>query len=157
RYRYALAVGDTVIADPLVGRSVFVKDPLGASDDPYGTEVSEVDVPAPKTTTSTPEGGLVYQIMIDRFRGAGALTAPSSPGDRAGGTLDGVRAAVEAGYFENLGVTTLWLSPVYRNPDGRHVGRDGHLYEAYHGYWPAQPRTVEPRLGGEAALEALIS
>jgi glycosidase len=102
--------------------------------------------------------GLIYQIMIDRFRGPnGALAPPDTPGDRAGGTLDGVRAAVEAGYFTTLGVTTLWLSPVYQNPTGKHVGRDGRLYEAYHGYWPSEPRTVEPQLGGEDALDRLIA
>lgn len=102
------------------------------------------------------EDGLVYQVMVDRFRGPGALEAPKSPGDRAGGTIDGVREALEAGYFERLGVTTLWLSPVYTNPEGRYAGRDGHEYESYHGYWPTQPRQVDPKLGGDAALDALI-
>jgi glycosidase len=102
--------------------------------------------------------GLLYQIMIDRFRGpSGALAPPVTPGMRAGGTLDGVRAAVEDGYFDRLGVSTLWLSPVYRNPTGTFIGRDGHTYEAYHGYWPVDPRAVEERLGGEAALDALIA
>jgi glycosidase len=101
---------------------------------------------------------MVYQIMIDRFRGpSGALAAPPTPADRAGGTLDGVRAAIEAGYFDQLGVTTLWLSPVYQNPTGYFTGRDGHLSTAYHGYWPSQPRAVDPLLGGEAALDALIA
>jgi glycosidase len=98
--------------------------------------------------------GLVYQIMVDRFDPPGP---PATPGDRAGGTLDGVRAAIERGDFDRLGVSTLWLSPVVQNPTGRHVGRDGRLYEAYHGYWPSQPRTVEPALGGEAALDALVA
>ncbi|HEY3447737.1 MAG TPA: alpha-amylase family glycosyl hydrolase [Myxococcales bacterium] len=102
------------------------------------------------------EDGLVYQVMVDRFRGPGALGAPSSPGDRAGGTIDGVREALEAGYFAKLGVTTLWLSPVYTNPEGRFPGRDGHEYESYHGYWPVHPRQVDPKLGGDAALDALI-
>jgi glycosidase len=101
--------------------------------------------------------GLVYQIMIDRFRGDGPLAAPATPGDRAGGTLDGVTQTIQAGYFDRLGVTTLWLSPVYQNPSGRFRGRDGHPYEAYHGYWPSEPRTVEPAFGGEAALDRLIA
>lgn len=102
--------------------------------------------------------GLVYHLLVDRFQGAqGPLAPPASPGDRAGGTLDGVRRLVEAGYFEHLGVTTLWLSPVYRNPEGRLIGRDGHVYEAYHGYWPTAPREVEPKLGGEAQLDALVA
>src|SRR5262249_18761756 len=101
---------------------------------------------------------LVYQVMIDRFRSAtGALAPPASPGDRAGGTLDGVRAALDAGYFDRLGVTTLWLSPVYTNPTDHLVGRDGHLVAPYHGYWPEDPRAVDPALGGDAALDALVA
>src|SRR5437764_12035783 len=96
--------------------------------------------------------------MIDRFRGpAGPLAAPATPGDRAGGTLAGVRAALAAGYFDRLGVTTLWLSPVYTNPTEHLVGRDGHLVAAYHGYWPADPSAVDPQLGGDAALTALVA
>jgi glycosidase len=105
-----------------------------------------------------PGDQLIYQLMIDRFWGPnGALAPPATPGDRAGGTLDGVRAAIESGYFERLGVTTLWLSPLYRNPDAHLVGRDGHLVTPYHGYWPSAPRAVDPALGGEAALEALVA
>lgn len=100
--------------------------------------------------------GLLYEIMIDRFRGSRALSPPPTPGARAGGTLDGVRAVVESGYFERLGVTSLWLTPVYLNPEGWHAGTDGHQYEAYHGYWPAQPRAVDDHLGGEVALDLLV-
>jgi glycosidase len=104
------------------------------------------------------DDGVLYQIVIDRFRGDGgaALPPPKNPGARAGGTLDGVRAELEKGTFAALGVTALWLSPVYTNPDEARPGRDGHLYEGYHGYWPAQPRTVDPHLGGETALRAVI-
>ena len=104
--------------------------------------------------------GLLYQVMIDRFRGDGgaSLAPPPNPGARAGGTLDGVLAELEAGTFEQLGVTGLWLSPVYTNPLEAREGRgDGHMYEGYHGYWPLDPRTVEPRIGGEAALRAVIA
>jgi glycosidase len=68
-----------------------------------------------------------------------------------------VRAALEAGYFERLGVTTLWLSPVYANPNEYRVGRDGHLVTPYHGYWPGDPHAVDAKLGGEAALTALVA
>ncbi len=101
---------------------------------------------------------IVYQVMIDRFRGdAGAvLDAPLTPASRAGGTLDGVQAALEDGYFEQLGVSALWLSPVYRNPVEPREGTDGRLYEGYHGYWVEASREVEPRIGGEQALRSLI-
>ena len=105
------------------------------------------------------EDMVIYQVVIDRFRGpdGAALAAPASPGGRAGGTLGGVRAELEAGTFEALGVSTLWLSPVYVNPVEAREGRgDGHLYEGYHGYWPAEPRAVEPRIGGAEELHGLI-
>jgi glycosidase len=113
------------------------------------------------TTTTAPAARgdeLVYQVIVDRFAGAaGALPPLSSPGDRAGGTLDGVRAALERGYFDSLGVTTLWISPAYTNTANYEISTGPHLVTPYHGYWPEAPRTVDPRLGGEAALDALVA
>jgi len=105
--------------------------------------------------------GLLYHLVIDRYRGdGGAALAPlpdDKSGSRAGGTLDGVRAELERGTFDELGVTALWISPVYTNPIEAREGRgDGRPYEGYHGYWPLDSRGVEPRLGGEDALHALV-
>lgn len=103
--------------------------------------------------------GIVYQIMIDRYRGdeGVALEPPPDPGARAGGTLGGVLAELRAGTYEALGVSALWLSPVYLNPTEAREGRDDdHLYEGYHGYWPLDTRAVDPRVGGEATLHALV-
>lgn len=108
----------------------------------------------------TTADAIVYQVVIDRFRGDGGavLAPPVDLGARAGGTLAGVRAEIEAGTFAALGVSTLWLSPVYTNPDEARPGRDDdHLYSAYHGYWPSDSRGVDPRIGGEAELDALIA
>jgi glycosidase len=102
---------------------------------------------------------VLYQVVIDRFRGEGGsdLAPPPTPGTRAGGTLSGVTAEIERGTFEALGVTALWLSPVYTNPEAFETGRDGHLSQGYHGYWPLADREVDPAIGGEAALDALIA
>ncbi|MCL2822395.1 MAG: alpha-amylase family glycosyl hydrolase [Polyangiaceae bacterium] len=103
--------------------------------------------------------GILYQIVVDRFLGDGGhLLSPSSSGGRAGGTLDGVRGAIENGMFEVLGVTAVWLSPVYVNPVEARIGPwDGRLYEGYHGYWPVESKAVDSRIGGDAALRALVS
>jgi glycosidase len=129
-------------------------DALGRSTAPaWG--VGWVDPVAPRW-----DDGIVYQIMIDRYRGDGGavLAPPPDAGARAGGTLDGVLTELRAGTFDALGVSALWLSPVVLNPDEAREGRDdGHLYEAYHGYWPLDTRAVDPRLGGETALRALVA
>lgn len=104
--------------------------------------------------------GLLYQVVTDRFRGDGgvALESPESPGARAGGTLDGITAEIERGTFAAMGVTGLWISPVYVNPVEAREGRgDGHLYEGYHGYWPLESRGVDPRIGGESGLDRLVA
>ncbi len=111
----------------------------------------------PKYTHRTLDDVVIYHVMVDRFWGDnGPLAPPETIGLRAGGTLSGVRQMVEAGYFNELGVTTLWISPVMENPAGIFRGRDGHDYEAYHGYWWLNPRAVEPAFGGEEALDRLI-
>lgn len=109
---------------------------------------------------ATDADAIVYHVMIDRFRGDGGetLAPPPNPGARAGGTLDGVRAELERGTFAALGVSTLWLSPIYVNPVEARPGRDDdHLYEGYHGYWPVDTRRVDDRIGGDAALDALVA
>ena len=62
--------------------------------------------------------GVLYQVVTDRYRGDGGVTlaAPPTPGARAGGTLDGLRAEIDRGTLAALGVTALWISPVYVNP-----------------------------------------
>lgn len=99
----------------------------------------------------------VYQIVVDRYRGdKGPLVAPSMPSGRAGGTLNGVRAAIESGEIGALGVNALWLSPLYANPAGMFPGADGRPYSSYHGYWPSEPRSIEAALGTESDLDALV-
>lgn len=133
---------------------VSARDQTGAAAAPLTT--TAFIEPAPTPAALDLPDAVVYQLMVDRFRGSGPLSPPRTPGERAGGTLGGVLAAVQAGYFQSLGVNTLWLSPVYQNPPGRFIGRDGHTYESYHGYWPTAPRAVEPLFGGEAGLDALV-
>ncbi len=101
-----------------------------------------------------PRDAVVYQIFLDRFRNAsGALDAPARPSDRAGGTLAGVRREIESGMIEALGVDTLWLSPLYRNPTGDFLGNDGRPYTSYHGYWPIHSRAIDERFATEAELD----
>jgi glycosidase len=104
------------------------------------------------------QDALIYQVVVDRFRrGGGALDGTAPISYYHGGDLAGVVEAIEAGYFERLGVNTLWVSPLYQNPAGHFPRPGGHDAEAYHGYWPSEPRAVEDRFGGEAAVDALVA
>ncbi len=108
---------------------------------------------------ATPADAIIYQIVVDRFRdpAGDALAPPVSPGLRAGGSLDGVTRALEDGYFDDFGVSTLWLSPIYVNPNAARPDSIGHVFEGYHGYWPVDTRRVDDRIGGDAALDRLMA
>ena len=104
-----------------------------------------------------PRDAIVYQVVLDRFRGdAGPLVQPALPSERAGGTLAGLRQAIEAGDIEALGVNTLWLSPLYKNPEGEFAGTDGHSYTSYHGYWPIASRLLDARVASDEELDRFM-
>lgn len=104
----------------------------------------------------------MYMIVVDRF--ANGQTSSDMPvgapvqraADFHGGDLQGVLAVMQSGYFESLGVNTLWLSPTNQQATGHYPGTDGMEYAGYHGYWPSRGRDVEPRFGGGDALRALV-
>lgn len=102
---------------------------------------------------------VVYEVMVDRYRArdGSALAPPASMGGRAGGQVAGVTHAVESGELQALGVNTLWLTPLYANPDGEWPGLDGNEYTSYHGYWPSQSRALESAMTSEADLDALVT
>ncbi len=113
------------------------------------------------------EDALIYQIVVDRFAGDEDFeptTFPEGTNDpykiaaRHGGNLRGIIRHIEDGYFEKLGVNTLWISPLNQNPTGLWGGTDGGsaVYESYHAYWPIAPRTVDKRFGTEADVENLV-
>jgi glycosidase len=62
------------------------------------------------------------------------------------GTIEGVRSKL--GYLRDLGVSTLWLSPVFK--------QRGHL-DTYHGYGVQDFLDVDPRFGSRDDLVALVA
>lgn len=86
---------------------------------------------------------IIYHIFLDRFYpGDGADWRQTSDlNDFCGGTLWGARDKLD--YLADLGVNCLWLSPTWKSPSN-------------HGYDVADYDTIEPRLGGDEALHALV-
>ena len=109
------------------------------------------------------QDALIYMVVTDRFVDGDAGNNPGPTqgadprGDWYGGDLEGIRQAIAAGTLDQLGVRALWLTPFQTNPTAAYLASDGvHMVAGYHGYWPVKAREVEPRIGGEAALHALV-
>ncbi len=105
----------------------------------------------------------MYLIFTDRFLDSDGGSPVPPIQDVApiagymGGDFKGIVDKIEEGYFNDLGVNLLWLSPVYENSEERWVGGSGDFYTGYHGYWPIDPLNAETRYGdtGGSANERL--
>ena len=107
---------------------------------------------------------VIYFVFVDRFADGNAANNCNVPGTDAagnykGGDWAGVTQKINAGYFNDLGANTLWLTVPFKNADtfkGHGVGGDTHQYSAYHGYWPSDPAQPETCFGTAAELKALV-
>lgn len=94
----------------------------------------------------------IYFVMVDRFangdRSNDGDADPKDPQAFHGGDLKGLISKLD--WLEELGVDTVWLSPVF----GMRTTK-WHGYGAFHGYWTWDLNTIEPRLGDEATLVQL--
>ncbi len=109
---------------------------------------------------------VLYFMLVDRFNNGN--TANDEPVedpeifDRAnywGGDIKGITQKVNDGYFSDLGVSMIWLSPITQNPlDGYIEYPAPHRkYSGYHGYWPVTLTTVDHRFGTSDELHQLVN
>ena len=104
---------------------------------------------------------VLYMLMPDRFASGRNITKPmkglnpyvvdrSKPSLRHGGDLEGVRQHLD--YFNQLGVTALWFTPVLENnlPDMN-------SQSSYHGYATTNYYRVDPRFGTNEDYARLVA
>ncbi|MFD7310182.1 pullulanase-type alpha-1,6-glucosidase [Promicromonospora sp. NPDC059942] len=107
-----------------------------------------------------------YFVMTDRFadgdpaNNEGGLDGdrlttgfdPTDKGFYQGGDLAGLRQNLD--YIEDLGTTAIWLTPSFLNRPVQGSGAD--VSAGYHGYWITDFTRIDPHLGTNAELAALI-
>ena len=109
---------------------------------------------------------VLYSLMIDRFNNGNTandwkINSPEvlDKVDYQGGDLAGITAKIEDGFFTDLGITTIWISPITQNPYdawGQNVNPDT-KFSGYHGYWPIYSTVVDKRFGTEEELRTMLS
>lgn len=112
-------------------------------------------------------GEQLYFVLTDRFANGDPtndtgglegdrLTTGLDPTDKGfyhGGDLAGLRERLD--YVEGLGTTAIWLTPSFLNRPVQGTGADASA--GYHGYWVTDFTRIDPHLGTNAELEALIA
>lgn len=109
---------------------------------------------------------IIYSLMIDRFNdGDKSLNKTvihdslSPKANYMGGDFQGIINKLNDGYFNKLGVNTIWLSPVYDNPDKAYKESPAphRWFSGYHGYWPINSFNTEEKFGSLEKLKELVS
>ncbi|MBN3035854.1 MAG: hypothetical protein JW861_09735 [Bacteroidales bacterium] len=112
------------------------------------------------------EAAVMYFLMIDRFHNGDPLndkplnTPEVHPKvDYHGGDLKGITRKIREGFFNDLGINTIWLSPVAQNPLGPYGQwkEPPTKFSGYHGYWPVSSSQVDFRFGSGDDLRELVS
>lgn len=110
---------------------------------------------------------VVYFMMTDRFfdgnesnnTASGADTYGDNPGLYHGGDFAGVTAKLK--YLQDLGVNTIWITPIVENIKGVAVTDEGSedvpYNAAYHGYWASDFTKLNPTLGTTEEFKTMIS
>ncbi len=109
---------------------------------------------------------ILYSVLVDRFfDGNPANDAPlcrpdvDPRVDYQGGDLKGITMKISDGFFDSLGVNTLWISPITQNPKDA-WGQYHHpetRFSGYHGYWPIFNTKIDDRMGTDAELKELLA
>ena len=121
------------------------------------------------------QGQVLYSLMIDRFYNGNEANdwKMNSPEvldivDYQGGDLAGITKKISEGYFDHLGVNTIWISPITQNPWdawGRYEFKNGNKYDStktytrfsgYHGYWPIYATALDKRFGTPDEFRTLL-
>lgn len=111
---------------------------------------------------------VMYSILTDRFYDADKsndkpLSIPEvlPLNDYKGGDFKGITKKIEDNFFTDLGVNTLWISPISQNPETAYglfdKGGIKTKFSGYHGYWPISCDKIDYRYGTDADFTELIN
>lgn len=122
---------------------------------------------ATKKETKTPfiwENANVYFLLIDRFKNGNPDNDHIIKRDKPtaklrgfkGGDIRGVIQKLDEGYFDKLGITAIWMTPVVEQIHGSVDEGTGNTY-GFHGYWTKDWTAIDPSFGTREDLKELVT
>ncbi|MDE2236606.1 MAG: cyclomaltodextrinase N-terminal domain-containing protein, partial [Elusimicrobia bacterium] len=138
---------------------------------PGGVATASFKIMAPLAMGASMESltldDVIYLIMVDRFANGDAsnddpakskgLRSRANPRFYHGGDFKGIMDHLA--YLKTLGVTAVWLTPIYDNADRAYPpSKDVHqVYTDYHGYEPIDFYSVDEHFGSLRTLRQLVA
>jgi alpha-amylase len=127
-------------------------------------EVVTDEVSAPEDIPFTWDNANVYFLLTDRFFNGNPNNdfdhsireaKPAPLRGYMGGDFAGIIQKIEEGYFSELGIHAIWISPVVEQIDGS-VDEGTGISFAFHGYWTKDWTALNPMFGNEEELRMLV-
>jgi len=124
---------------------------------------SSIVLPAQAARPFNWDNATVYFLLTDRFNNAdpsndlvyGRKHDAAPLRGYMGGDLAGITAKIREGYFNDLGVDAIWITPPVEQIHGAVDEGSGKSY-GFHGYWARDFTAVDASLGTEQDLHALV-
>ena len=118
------------------------------------------------TTSSTPfvwEGANLYFLLTDRFNNGDISNdinfdrtkVPGKLRGFEGGDIKGITQKVKEGYFTDLGINAIWMTPIVEQIHGATDEGTGLSY-GFHGYWTKDWTSIDPNYGTKEDLHELL-
>lgn len=109
------------------------------------------------------EGANMYFLLTDRFNNGDKTndinfnrTKPTGKlRGFEGGDLRGIIQKIEEGYFTDLGINAIWMTPIVEQIHGSVDEGTGNSY-GFHGYWAKDWTALDPNFGTKEDLKELV-
>lgn len=147
-------------------RLFISNDSTGEVEDALVPLVRQEAVTSVENLTSADQhSDILYFILVDRFNNGDPNNDAPVDDPRVdpkanyhGGDLAGVQQKLEEGFFSDLNISTIWLSPLNQNPLGafQEWPEPKRWFSGYHGYWPVSSSLVDQRFGSNELLGQLV-
>lgn len=109
------------------------------------------------------EGANIYFLLTDRFNNGNASNDINFDRTKEtgklrgfeGGDIKGVTQKIKEGYFTDLGINAIWMTPIVEQIHGGTDEGTGLTY-GFHGYWTKDWTAIDPNYGTKEDLHELV-
>jgi alpha-amylase len=109
------------------------------------------------------EAANVYFLLTDRFNNGDASNDVNFDRTKEtgklrgfeGGDLKGITEKINQGYFTDLGINAIWMTPIVEQIHGGTDEGTGVTY-GFHGYWTKDWTVIDPNYGTKEDLKSLV-
>jgi len=126
-------------------------------------KIAAVDTAQKMKTPFVWEGANLYFLLTDRFNSGKSendinFNRTKEPGKLRGfqgGDIKGITQKVKEGYFTDLGINAIWMTPIVEQIHGATDEGTGLSY-GFHGYWTKDWTKIDPNFGTKEDLHELV-